>query len=96
MPGAPCTTSSTVAATRDRPGIVEDLTAALREFPAIADALPIRSTEQALGVWGAPDGNPDATTRTAKLVVETFREHSFTVEWDGSGATRPVLDLRER
>jgi hypothetical protein len=54
-----------------------------------------RTSRLPLGVWGAPDGDQDATTRTATLVVEHFRQHGFAVEWDGSGASRPVLDLRD-
>ncbi|MDG4832335.1 hypothetical protein O7627_23940 [Solwaraspora sp. WMMD1047] len=53
-----------------------------------------RTSRLPLGVWGAPDGDQDATTRTATLVVEHFRQHGFAVEWDGSGTSRPVLDLR--
>jgi hypothetical protein len=45
--------------------------------------------------WGAPaDGSPDME-RVGTMIVDAFRQHGFTVDWNGSGAERPIVDLRD-
>lgn len=46
-----------------------------------------------LAFWGAPDGSTGPMVRAGEAVVRAFREAGFTVSWDGSEHTRPVLDL---
>jgi hypothetical protein len=33
--------------------------------------------------------------RVGSTVVAAFREHGFMVDWDGTGATRPVVVLHD-
>ncbi|MCM4083864.1 ankyrin repeat domain-containing protein [Paractinoplanes hotanensis] len=47
-----------------------------------------------LAFWGAPEGAPGDMKRVGELVVGAFRDHGFDVDWNGSGDTRPLADLR--
>jgi hypothetical protein len=49
-----------------------------------------------LAFWGAPDGGPVDMERVGKLIVRAFRDHGFSLNWNGSGGTRPIVDLRAR
>ena len=52
-----------------------------------------RARRLALAFWGAPGGDPEDMERVGTMVVAAFRRHGFVVQWDGTGATRPVVDL---
>jgi hypothetical protein len=49
----------------------------------------------ALAFWGAPDGSPHDMERVGTAVIAAFRAHGFAVDWDGTSATRPVVDLSD-
>lgn len=53
-----------------------------------------RTGQLTLAFWGAPDGQPKDMERVGELIVEAFRSDGFEVEWDGSGGTRPTVNLR--
>ncbi|MEU6925698.1 ankyrin repeat domain-containing protein [Streptomyces sp. NPDC046631] len=46
-----------------------------------------------LAFWGAPDGSPRTMERAGGLVVGAFREAGFRVHWNGTGDSRPSVDL---
>ncbi|MFE3947304.1 ankyrin repeat domain-containing protein [Streptomyces sp. NPDC059118] len=46
-----------------------------------------------LAFWGAPDGSTRAMERAGGLVVGAFREAGFRVRWNGTGDSRPSVDL---
>ncbi|MDY7083643.1 MAG: ankyrin repeat domain-containing protein [Actinomycetota bacterium] len=53
-----------------------------------------RTSRLPLAFWGAPDGGPADMERVGELIVHAFRKHGFDIDWNGSGGTRPVVDLR--
>jgi len=53
-----------------------------------------RTSQLALGFWGAPEGAAEDMARVGDLIVQTFRDSGFTVDWDGSGGMRPVVILQ--
>ena len=53
-----------------------------------------RTSQLPLAFWGAPEGEPEDMERVGRQIVETLRENGFTVDWDGSGATRPTVILQ--
>lgn len=55
-----------------------------------------RTSQLPLAFWGAPKGEGPDMKRVGTLVVEQFRDAGFVVRWNGSGAMRPEVDLRER
>ncbi|SCL23917.1 Ankyrin repeat-containing protein [Micromonospora nigra] len=54
-----------------------------------------RTSRLPLAFWGAPEGGPGDMERVGDLIVRTFRAHGFGVTWNGSGGSRPVVDLRD-
>ncbi|KAF1688212.1 ATP-dependent DNA ligase [Pseudoxanthomonas broegbernensis] len=46
-----------------------------------------------LAFWGAPEGGEPDMRRVGRRIVDAFRAAGFTVDWDGSSATRPLLHL---
>ncbi|GAA2434453.1 hypothetical protein GCM10010433_38970 [Streptomyces pulveraceus] len=48
-----------------------------------------------LAFWGAPDGSTRAMERAGGLVVGAFREAGFRVRWNGTGDSRPSVDLTD-
>lgn len=53
-----------------------------------------RTAELAVAFWGAPAGAPADCQRVGGLVVQAFRDHGCTVDWDGSPGMRPIVQLR--
>lgn len=53
-----------------------------------------RTSRLPLAFWGAPQGEPSDMQRVGQLIVQAFRDHGFGVDWNGSGGTRPIVDLR--
>lgn len=54
-----------------------------------------RTSQLSLAFWGAPEGAPKDMQRVGKLIVDTFKQHGFTVNWNGSGNMRPTVYLLE-
>ncbi|MEU5400029.1 hypothetical protein ABZ348_12150 [Streptomyces sp. NPDC005963] len=46
-----------------------------------------------LAFWGAPEGSAPQMERAGAQVVAAFRRAGFTVVWDGTGDSRPCVDL---
>jgi hypothetical protein len=53
-----------------------------------------RTSQLAVAFWGAPEGGPHDMERVGTMVVDAFRQRGIDVDWDGSGSTRPIVDLR--
>lgn len=54
-----------------------------------------RTSQLAMAFWGAPAGGSPDMERVGTIIVDAFRQHGFTVDWNGSGAERPIVDLRD-
>ncbi|MCF6226703.1 MAG: hypothetical protein L3J22_10455 [Xanthomonadales bacterium] len=52
-----------------------------------------KTSELPLAIWGSPEGDDKATETIGQLVVDIFTDSGFTVEWNGSSKTRPILYL---
>jgi hypothetical protein len=48
-----------------------------------------------LAFWAAPEGGPGDMERVGELIVRDFRDHGFIVNWNGSGNSRPIVDMRD-
>lgn len=53
-----------------------------------------RSSRLSLAFWGAPEGADADMLRVGDLIVETFRDAGFQVQWNQTASRRPELDLR--
>lgn len=53
-----------------------------------------RSSHLPLSFWGAPEGANEDMRRVGELIVGSLRKAGFIVDWNGSGAQRPVLYLQ--
>ncbi|MFE3019612.1 ankyrin repeat domain-containing protein [Streptomyces sp. NPDC059256] len=63
-------------------------------FTTRQDTRRARATGQLhLAFWGAPEGTAAEMERAGTRVVAAFRRAGFTVLWDGSGDSRPCVDL---
>ncbi|WP_329024920.1 ankyrin repeat domain-containing protein [Streptomyces sp. NBC_00690] len=63
-------------------------------FTTRQDTRRARATGQLhLAFWGAPEGTAAEMERAGTRVVAAFRRAGFAVLWDGSGASRPCIDL---
>ncbi len=54
-----------------------------------------QTSQLTLAFWGAPAGQPKDMERVGWLIVNAFQENGFTVDWDGSGGTRPTVYLQQ-
>ena len=54
-----------------------------------------RTSQLALAFWGAPAGGSPDMERVGTIIVDAFRQRGFTVDWNGSGAERPIVNLRD-
>jgi uncharacterized protein len=54
-----------------------------------------RTSQLTLGFWGHPEGAPKDMQRVGKLIVDAFKNAGFSVNWNGSGSTRPAVYLLE-
>lgn len=48
-----------------------------------------------IGIWGAPNGEDEATITIGKLVVEKFEEQGYKSDWDGTASMRPTVLLHK-
>lgn len=55
-----------------------------------------RTSQLALAFWGSPDGAPKDMERVGKLIVDSFINAGFKVDWNGSGNMRPTVFLLEK
>ena len=60
-----------------------------------------RTSQLPLSFWGATldgttGGAPKDMQRVGKLIVDTFKNAGFLVDWDGSGSMRPTVFLLEK
>ncbi|MBF5004462.1 ankyrin repeat domain-containing protein [Diaphorobacter caeni] len=53
-----------------------------------------KSSDLALGFWGAPEGEPADMKRVGQQIVDAFVQAHLPVRWNGSDRTRPIVDLR--
>lgn len=49
-----------------------------------------------LSFWGAPEGTDRDMKRVGDIIVKTFSDSGFRVEWNGRGDTRPLVNVRKR
>ena len=54
-----------------------------------------RTSQLLVAFWGAPEGGNLDMERVGTMIVDVFRQRGFTVDWNGSGAERPIVDLRD-
>ena len=55
-----------------------------------------RTSQLAPAFWGSPDGAPKNMERVGKLIVDSFKNAGFTVDWNGSGNMRPTVFLLDK
>jgi len=48
-----------------------------------------------LGYWGAPDGEDKSTESIGNLIIETFKQANFNVQWSGKASDRPYVLLHK-
>ena len=53
-----------------------------------------KSSDLALGFWGAPEGEPADMQRVGQRIVDAFVQAGLPVRWNGSERARPIVDLR--
>ena len=53
-----------------------------------------RSSDLSLGFWAAPEGASDAMEQVGRTIVDAFSAAGLVVDWNGSAAQRPTVDLR--
>jgi hypothetical protein len=54
-----------------------------------------RTSQLSLAFWGAPEGGDEDMKRVGDLIVDTFRNAGFSIEWNGSSSARPTVHLQE-
>lgn len=53
-----------------------------------------RSSDLSLGFWAGPEGASAAMEQVGRRIVDAFTAAGLAVDWDGSAAHRPTVDLR--
>lgn len=53
-----------------------------------------RSSDLSLGFWAGPVGASAAMEQVGRRIVDAFTAAGLAVDWDGSAAHRPTVDLR--
>lgn len=53
-----------------------------------------RSSDLSLGFWAGPEGASAAMEQVGRTIVDAFSAAGLAVDWDGSAAQRPTVNLR--
>lgn len=53
-----------------------------------------RTSALTLSFWGAPEGAEPDMRRVGQQIVDAFRQAGFSVQWNGSGGSRPTVYLQ--
>lgn len=54
-----------------------------------------RTSQLSLAFWGAPAGALDDMLHIGRLITQTFAEHGFILDWNGSASMRPIIFLQD-
>jgi bifunctional non-homologous end joining protein LigD len=54
-----------------------------------------RTSQLSLAFWGAPAGALDDMLHIGRQITQTFAEHGFTLDWNGSASMRPNIFLQD-